>query len=57
MEEDDEGNDSLGPDLTGEHRRSSNGPSRWQVARVGEREEVGRVGKKKELDSFFPAAL
>ena len=57
MEEDDEGNDSLGPDLTGEHRRSSNGPSRWQVARVGEREEVERVGKKKELDSFFPAAL
>ena len=56
MEEDDEGNESLGPDLTGKHRRSSNGLPRWQVARIGERGEMGRVGKKK-LDSFFPAAL
>ena len=57
MEENDEGIDSLGPDLTGEHRRSSNGLPRWQVARVGERGEMGRVGKKKKLDSFFPPAL
>ena len=57
MEEDVEGIDSLGPDLTGEHRRSNNGLTRWQVVRVGEREEMGRVGKKKKLDSFFPPAL
>ena len=47
MEENVEGNDSLGPDLTGEHRRSGNGLPRWPAARVGERKEMGRVGKKK----------
>ena len=54
MEEDVEGIDSLGPDLTGEHRRSGNGLPRWPASRVGEREEMGRVGKKKKLFSFFP---
>ena len=57
MEEDVKGNDSLGPDLTEEHRRSGNELPRWPAARVGERKEMGRVGKKKELFSFFPAAL
>ena len=49
MAENDEGNDPLGPDLKGGHRRISNGGSRVAAAAGGERKEVGVGGKKRKL--------
>ena len=54
MEEDVEGNDSLGPDLTEGHRRDGKGPHGWPAAAGGERLGQGRRGKKRKL-GFFPS--
>ena len=46
MEEDDEGNVSLGPDLTEGHRRSCTGALGWPAAGGGERRGVGARGEE-----------
>ena len=56
MEEDDEGNDSLGPDLTEGHRRGYTGTLGWLAAGGRERRELGRGGKK-ELGFLPPGPI
>ena len=49
MAENDVGNDPLGPDLKGGHRRSPNGGSRVAAAAGGERKGLGVGGKKRKI--------
>ena len=57
MEENDEGNDSLGPDLTEGHRKSYTGAQGWPAAGGRERKELGRGGRKKELGFLPPVPI
>ena len=54
MEEDDEGNVSLGPDLTEGHRRGYTGAQGWPAAGGRERVELGRGGEEEERVRFLP---